>query len=147
MNQQTALAKSLLDRGYAIFPVVPGFKFPANTNGFLEASSDTLTALPWFSGARRNIGIATGDASGVVVIDLDLYKPECAVNYNELCDRLGYLPKTFTVQTRAGGQHLYFRKPEGYFSTALGLLLSLYAIGPQEPVAVELRASLAGQMQ
>lgn len=114
MNQQTALAKSLLARGYAIFPVVPGFKFPANTNGFLEASSDTLTALPWFSGARRNIGIATGDASGVVVIDLDLYKPECAVNYNELCDRLGYLPKTFTVQTRAGGQHLYFRKPGGF---------------------------------
>ena len=37
-----------------------------------------------------------------------------------------------------------FRKTEAYFPTALDLLLTLYAIGPQEAVAVELRASLAG---
>jgi hypothetical protein len=35
-----------------------------------------------------------------------------------------------------------FRQPETYITTALGLLLSLYAIGPQEPVAIDLRKSL-----
>ncbi|GDY21508.1 hypothetical protein LBMAG56_28550 [Verrucomicrobiota bacterium] len=40
-----------------------------------------------------------------------------------------------------------FRQPEDYFSTMLDLLLSLFAIKPQEPVAVELRASLSGRTQ
>jgi hypothetical protein len=35
-----------------------------------------------------------------------------------------------------------FRQPETYITTALGLLLSLYAIGPQEPVAIDLWKSL-----
>jgi small GTP-binding protein len=38
-----------------------------------------------------------------------------------------------------------FRQPDGYFSTMLDLLLTLFAIKPQEPVAVDLRAPLKGQ--
>jgi len=37
-----------------------------------------------------------------------------------------------------------FRKPDAYVSTILDLLLSLFAIEPQEPVAVSLRESLGG---
>lgn len=40
-----------------------------------------------------------------------------------------------------------FRDPENYFSVALDLLLSLFDIMPQEPVAVDLRASLTGRTQ
>jgi small GTP-binding protein len=40
-----------------------------------------------------------------------------------------------------------FRKNENYFATAFELLLSLYQIGPQEPVAVDLRASLHRRAQ
>ncbi len=38
-----------------------------------------------------------------------------------------------------------FSKPEYYFEKALGLLLSLYQIPPNHPVAMELRDSLLGQ--
>jgi small GTP-binding protein len=38
-----------------------------------------------------------------------------------------------------------FRQPETYFSTMLDLLLTLFAIKPREPVAVDLKASLAGR--
>lgn len=38
-----------------------------------------------------------------------------------------------------------FRQRETYFSTMLDLLLALFAIKPQEPVAVDLKASLAGR--
>lgn len=38
-----------------------------------------------------------------------------------------------------------FRNNEGYFDTALKLLLSLYQIKPQEPVAIDLRESLEGR--
>lgn len=106
-------AKSLIARGYAIFPCIPGTKIPANRNGFLGASNDAEIALPWFRGTQ-NIGIATGPASGVVVIDFDVYKDEAAYNMGALAGRLGGLPETFTVRTRAGGLHLYFRQPEGY---------------------------------
>jgi WD40 repeat protein len=44
-----------------------------------------------------------------------------------------------------GRVHADFRNPETYFSTMLNLLLSLLAIEPQEPVAIDLRASLAGR--
>jgi TIR domain len=38
-----------------------------------------------------------------------------------------------------------FRDSEGYFETALELLLSLYQIAPQDPVAIDLRESLGGR--
>ena len=38
-----------------------------------------------------------------------------------------------------------FRKNEAYFDVALELLLSLYGMGPTEPVATELRTWLGGQ--
>jgi hypothetical protein len=39
-----------------------------------------------------------------------------------------------------------FRNDEAYFDEVFKLLLSLYGIGPTEPVARELRASLEGSM-
>lgn len=44
-----------------------------------------------------------------------------------------------------GRVHADFRNPKTYFSTMLDLLFSLFAIKPQEPVAVDLKASLTGQ--
>jgi hypothetical protein len=38
-----------------------------------------------------------------------------------------------------------FRKSEAYFITLLDLLLSLFEISPQEPVAVDLRTLLQGR--
>lgn len=40
-----------------------------------------------------------------------------------------------------------FRKPEAYFDKALELLLSLYQIPPQHPIATELCESLVGQRE
>lgn len=42
-----------------------------------------------------------------------------------------------------GRMYADFRKPDDYFATMLDLMLSLLAIEPQDPVAVDLRASLA----
>lgn len=52
----------------------------------------------------ENIGILTGEPSGVVILDVDTEKggalPEA-------------IPETVTVQTGGGGVHYYFRMPEG----------------------------------
>lgn len=52
-----------------------------------------------------NIGIITGEASGVVVLDIDKGSVEW---WNELT-QLNPLPETFTVQTGNQGLHIYFK--------------------------------------
>lgn len=69
-------------------------------------------------GEGDGIGLATGERSGVVVIDLD-FKPAGAaegragVNGLEALAELwgGQIPDTLTVATPSGGFHLYFRWP------------------------------------
>ncbi len=59
-----------------------------------------------------NIGVATGSASGVVVIDID---PRHGGDreFAKLKQRFGLLPRTLTCDTGGGGQHYYFRAPAG----------------------------------
>lgn len=54
----------------------------------------------------NNIGILTGEPSGVVVMDIE---KEGLPWWNELVKLNGGLPETFTVQTASGGLHYYFK--------------------------------------
>ncbi|MFZ1218362.1 MAG: toll/interleukin-1 receptor domain-containing protein, partial [Chthoniobacterales bacterium] len=53
--------------------------------------------------------------------------------------------KTAFPNLLRGRVYADFRKPDDYFATMLNLLFSLFAIEPEEPVAVDLRDSLAGR--
>lgn len=58
--------------GWAVFPLVAGGKTPATRRGFHDATTDVDRVRAWWSAhPDRNIGLATGAASGVDVIDLD----------------------------------------------------------------------------
>lgn len=63
------------------------------------------------NGMANNIGIVTGEASGVVVLDLDY--PNGVNTWNNWIEQIrqqGYtLPNTFTVRTGGGGLHIYFK--------------------------------------
>lgn len=87
--------------GFAVFPL--NGKFPAipkeeGGRGCNDATTDTTQIEIW---AKRyptaNVGIATGKASGIVVIDEDIFGAADKLN----------LPKTFTVAT-GKGRHFYF---------------------------------------
>src|SRR5262249_28304601 len=56
-----------------------------------------------------NIGIRTGPASGLLVIDVD--GPGGIEALERLEKDYGPLPKTPTARTGGGGRHLYFRYP------------------------------------
>ncbi len=56
----------------------------------------------------NNVGIVTGEASGVVVIDIDTTDNGVQI-WNDTVKLNGTIPDTFTVQTGSGGLHLYFR--------------------------------------
>jgi P4 family phage/plasmid primase-like protien len=60
---------------------------------------------------RFNLGIATGSASGVIVIDID---PRNGGDEGiaTLEGKLGPLPATLTAITGGGGRHFYFQNPD-----------------------------------
>lgn len=56
----------------------------------------------------ENVGIVTGEASGVVVIDIDT-ADNGVQKWNDLLNDNGLIPNTLIVQTPSGGYHYYFK--------------------------------------
>lgn len=83
----------------------PG-KHPATNDGFKSASKDIEEIKKlWAGRTGLNVGIATGKASGVFVVDCDSEQA-----YKDLKEKIN-LPDTFTVKT-GRGYHLYFAYDE-----------------------------------
>jgi hypothetical protein len=81
-------------------------KHPLTEHGVKDATADPEKLNEYFTGdyAIANIAIATGDPSGVVILDVDDLQALAALEkQNEP------LPTTWTVETGSGGRHFYFR--------------------------------------
>ncbi|MBT3167852.1 bifunctional DNA primase/polymerase [Streptomyces sp. Vc74B-19] len=127
-------ALTAAERGWHVFPLRPGTKRPAlhgetacphtgpcaggHRKWEDRATTDPDRIRAAWSRAPFNVGIATGP-SGLLVIDLDVPKdksstdaPDGATAFAALCERTGQaVPRTRTVRTASGGQHLYFTAP------------------------------------
>lgn len=89
----------------------PG-KHPRTAHGLKDASCDPAIIHEWWTRwPDANIGIVTGPESGILVLDVDGRQGEESLI--ELARRGWRLPDTFTVRTGGGGQHNYFRWPNG----------------------------------
>jgi hypothetical protein len=75
----------------------------------------------WARRPGANIGIVTGRASGIWVLDVD---PEHGGDEKlaALVGAYGPLPETWTVQTGSGGRHYYWEMPDFDFTTSRGQL-------------------------
>lgn len=104
----------------------PG-KHPVRTlapHGVLNASTDAQMIREWWAVyPDANIGIATGDASQLVVLDIDIDHGGDTTLAN-LETRNGELPPTWAVETGGGGVHFYFKMPNADIRNSAG------AIGP-----------------
>ncbi len=87
----------------------PG-KHPRAEHGFKSGTASPGAIEVAFRQAC-NVGIATGPASGVWVLDVDGAQGEASLA--ALVARNGRLPDTVECRTGGGGRHLYFRYPEG----------------------------------
>lgn len=79
--------------------------------GVKSASSDLITILDWFNDTRfpMNIGIATGEASGLTVVDIDIADGKGgAESWQEIINEHGE-PETLKSITGSGGIHLFFK--------------------------------------
>jgi Bifunctional DNA primase/polymerase, N-terminal len=112
INVKRALndAITLASMGLPCFPCTLS-KRPACPHGFHDADTDptTLRSL-WARFPSDLIGVSTGEASGIDVLDVDPKHPEAL----EWCKaHREQFPKTRVHQTRSGGVHLLFRHVHG----------------------------------
>ncbi|MFH5824716.1 bifunctional DNA primase/polymerase [Georgenia sp. AZ-5] len=108
-------ALDLARAGVAVFPCVPGAKQPLTRRGFLDASTDTAQVAAWW---RRwpdaNLGLPTGAASGVDVVDVDAkasgtgFPAFDRALREELATGWAWL-----VRTPSGGLHAYYPHAPG----------------------------------
>lgn len=110
-----AAARSLAAAGVPVFPCEPDGKRPLTRRGFLDATSDIAQVAAWWSRTPdANIGLPTGAASGVVVVDVDVHGTIDGraawrrASEAGLVDGAGLL-----VRTPTGGAHAYFPATAG----------------------------------
>src|SRR3712207_6024227 len=74
-QRQGAMVRAALSyaaRGVPVFPCEPSGKRPLTYNGFWEASTDERRIRAWWGRwPKANIGVPTGRASGLLVLDVD----------------------------------------------------------------------------
>jgi putative DNA primase/helicase len=106
------IAEPLVKRGWAVFPLKG--KEPLVQGGFKAATTDISIVRHWagqYVGA--NIGIATGQASGIMVVDIDDAPGKTGMdNWVDFCRVNDLEPKTLVVKT-GHGLHYYFKLPAG----------------------------------
>lgn len=124
-------ALAYIARGWQVFPVhsirvAPGGsrscscgksgcehpgKHPRTARGLKDATTDAAQVRAWWDAwPDANVGIRTGAASGLLVLDIDP-----AHDGAESLDRLtadhGALPETVEAASGGGGTHFYFKHP------------------------------------
>jgi hypothetical protein len=99
------------NRGWRVLPITPGRKHPPIQGWQDAATTDHDTIDNWWTGLYRDhgVGIATGPATGLWVLDIDVSdgKPG-RTNLDHLQNQHGRLPATVTAATGSNGRHLLF---------------------------------------
>jgi putative DNA primase/helicase len=91
-----------------VLPVRPRAKAPLTPHGYKDATTDEHAILAWWARwPNANVGVVTGAASGVVVLDIDP-RDGGLESLQELMDRHGPLPQTPIAESGGGGLHYYF---------------------------------------
>ncbi|KAB1864570.1 bifunctional DNA primase/polymerase [Microbacterium algeriense] len=111
--------RQFTDRGWKIFPVVPNAKNPWTSNGYKAGTTDQSTIKRWLEEKPdANWGVATGETSDLLVVDLDTNGNGEQTLREWFAQRSMPWPNTYTVRTPSGGMHLYFHHVDGLRSAA-----------------------------
>lgn len=126
MNNLDFAQRYIEDFDFAVFPLYaiengkctcgkpctsPG-KHPQTSTGFKAASKNLSDFKHVWTQNDSNIGIATGDVSKIIVLDVDP-KNGGTDSLKELIKEIGDFT-TYTIKTGSGGLHFYFEYPHGF---------------------------------
>ena len=106
-------AQDYLSRGWSCIPLKPRGKAPQGSwTGWMVSHPSPNHLQAWFDGTDANIGIVTGQISGLVVADLD---------GADLHEWLVRYPSGLVAATGGGGYHVYYLHPGGSVPNRVGL--------------------------
>jgi hypothetical protein len=108
---QLAAALFYAAHGLRVAPIKPGRKYPPMREWQRAATTDPAVITAWWTGLYRDhgVGIVTGAASGVWVLDVDVAGAKIgAVSLARLEAAHGPLPVTVEGVTGTDGRHLFF---------------------------------------
>lgn len=96
--------------GVPVFPCAPGEKRPLVRRGFHDATANPGQVAAWWSRwPSANIGIPTGAASGVEVVDVDVHATGTGFPAFRTAHREGHAAGwAALVRTPSGGLHAYY---------------------------------------
>ncbi len=96
--------------GIPVFPCVPGGKRPLTTRGFHDATTNPERVAAWWRRTpEANIGVPTGAASGMVVVDVDVHVTGNGFAAFEQAGAKGLVGGwRHLVRTPSGGLHAYY---------------------------------------
>lgn len=108
-------AEHLGASGIPVFPCLPGGKRPLTAHGFQDASAELdVIDFWWQRHPEANIGVPTGAAGGVDVVDVDVHQTGTGFAAFEHARRAGFVEGwAWLVHTPSGGLHAYFLRTSG----------------------------------
>jgi hypothetical protein len=110
-------ALDLAMRGYPVFPCSERSKKPTTPNGFKDASANPEEVRRlWRDHPGGLIGVPTGNAIGLDVLDLDFGRHQEARDWWR--ENRQRVPRTRVHRTRSGGLHLLFQHHDLVHCTA-----------------------------
>lgn len=111
----SAAAHEFASAGVPVFPCLPGGKRPLTEHGFHDATSNADHVEGWWRQHHgANIGVPTGAASGVVVVDVDAHGPVNGYASFERAEDAGLVSGwQLLVDTPSGGMHAYYPATPG----------------------------------
>ncbi len=103
-------ALQFAEAGVPVFPCVPGGKSPLTHEGFHQATTNLRRIRSWWRWMpAANIGVPTGNASGVEVVDVDRKPGGSGFGAFERSRRAGLVDGwAALVRTPSGGMHAYY---------------------------------------
>lgn len=100
----TAALAYAVELNWAVFPLKPREKTPLVERGFHDATTSPDAIGEWWARwPEANIGIATGEASGIIVVDVDGPEGQAAIAV------YGEMPRTPVAKT-GKGWHIVFAR-------------------------------------
>ncbi|WP_202863041.1 bifunctional DNA primase/polymerase [Ornithinimicrobium murale] len=114
-GQLSAAARELAATAVPVFPCVPGGKRPLTEHGFHDATTHPEAVAAWWrQHPAANIGMSTGTASGVVVVDVDVHGPVNGFDAFGRAHEAGLVDGwQLLVSTPSGGMHAYYPAAPG----------------------------------
>ncbi len=110
-----ASARHLVVAGVPVFPCAPLGKHPYTLRGFHDASTDPAQIDAWWARVpNANLGVPTGAASGMVVVDVDVHGPaDGRLAFDQAVEAGLVGGWSVLVRTPTGGMHAYYRARPG----------------------------------